>query len=131
MSTGRPSLADLPEDVRTRLEAMRAYRHTPEGLAELERIRAAVRQDYPPLPPDPDLVNALGALRAERERQRISLLDLAERTKMDASFLSKLESGAIPNPSIRSDAWSLTRRRDQEIGIPANGPASNRQQGST
>jgi hypothetical protein len=56
MSTGRPGLADLPENVRTQFEEMRAYRHTPEGLAELERIRAAVRQDYPPLPPDPGLL---------------------------------------------------------------------------
>jgi hypothetical protein len=102
MSTGRPILADLPDDVRNRIEAMRAYRHTPEGLAELERIRAAIRQDYPPLPPDPDLLNALAALRAERERQGISLMDLAERTKLDVSILAKLESGAIPNPSIRT-----------------------------
>ena len=102
MSTVRPSLADLPENLRTQLEAMRAYRHTPEGLAELERVRAAVRQDYPPLPPDPELLGAVSASCAERERQGISLTDLAERTKLDVSILSRLESGAILNPSIRT-----------------------------
>ena len=70
--------------------------------AELERVRAVVRQDFPPLAPDLELVTALGALRVERERQGLSLADLTERTQMDASTLANLEAGTMPSPTVQT-----------------------------
>jgi ribosome-binding protein aMBF1 (putative translation factor) len=102
MTNERRTLDDLPPDARAQVEAARAYRRTPEGRAELDRIRDAVRQDFPPLSTDPELLTALDALRAEREQQGLSLADLAERTQMDASTLANLEAGRIPNPSVRT-----------------------------
>jgi len=80
----------------------RAHRRTPEGRSKLERVRAAVRQDFPPLAPDSELVTALGALRVERERQGLSLADLAERTQMETSTLASLEAGTMPNPTVQT-----------------------------
>ena len=37
MTTERSVFADLPPDAQARVEAVRAYRRTPEGRAELER----------------------------------------------------------------------------------------------
>lgn len=102
MTTERRTIADLSPEVQSRVAAARAYRRTPEGRAEIERIRAAVREDYPPLEPDPELATALGALRVERERQGLSLAELAERTHMDAPTLSDLERGKIANPTVQA-----------------------------
>jgi ribosome-binding protein aMBF1 (putative translation factor) len=122
MTTERRTLADLPPDAEARVEAARAYRRTPEGRAELERVRAAVRQDFPPLAPDPELLTALGALRVERERQGLSLADLAERTQMDASTLANLEAGTMPNPTVqtlRAYAHALGKQLSWTIQDPA------------
>jgi transcriptional regulator with XRE-family HTH domain len=39
-------------------------------------------------------------LRRERERQGLSLTDLAERTGLDRATISKLETGKIANPTV-------------------------------
>jgi ribosome-binding protein aMBF1 (putative translation factor) len=122
MTTGRRTLAELSPDAQARVEAARAYRRTPEGRAELERVRAAVRQDFPPLAPDPELLAALSALRVERERQGLSLADLAERTQMDASILANLEAGTMPNPTVqtlRAYAHALGKQLSWTIQDPA------------
>jgi ribosome-binding protein aMBF1 (putative translation factor) len=102
MTFEKRTIADLPPDAQARVEAARAFRRTPEGRAELERIRTAVRKDFPPLSPDPQLLKSLAALRFERERQGLSLADIAERTKMDTSVIESLEAGGIPNPTVQS-----------------------------
>jgi ribosome-binding protein aMBF1 (putative translation factor) len=102
MTTERRTIADLSAEVQIRVAAARANRRTPEGRAEIERIRAAIREDYPPLEPDPELAKAVDALRIERERQGLSLADLAARTQMDEPTLSDLESGKIANPSVQA-----------------------------
>lgn len=58
-----------------------------------ERLRAA----GPPARPSRALV---AAFRTERERQGLSLADIAERTGMDRAAIHKLEIGVSRNPTI-------------------------------
>ncbi len=109
-----------------REEAIEAlYRHRPslrslhengqidrEAYERAERLRAA----GPPARPSRTLI---AALRAERERQGLSLADVAERSGMDRAAIHKLEIGVSRNPTlatlnryaealgVRVD-WSLT-----------------------
>jgi DNA-binding phage protein len=55
-----------------------------------------VRASGPPVRPFRELI---AALRAERERQGLSLADLAERTGMDRAAIHKLEIGLNSNPT--------------------------------
>src|SRR4051812_28423813 len=48
------------------------------------------------------LQELLGQLKAAREAQGLSLADLTERTGMDRSALSKLETGQRPNPTVET-----------------------------
>ena len=85
---------------------------TPQYQDELARDIEAYRQEYPPVG-DPELIEALAGLRRERERQGLSLTDMAERTGIDRATISKLETGKIANPTIgtlRSYAKALGRR---------------------
>jgi ribosome-binding protein aMBF1 (putative translation factor) len=104
---------ELTPGEKAKVEAYRAQRRTPEARAEEERVRAAVREEFPPLQLDDDTRAALAALRAERERQGLSLADLAERTGIDKAMLSRLETGKIPNPTLstlRAYARALGKR---------------------
>jgi transcriptional regulator with XRE-family HTH domain len=71
---------------------------------------------------DHELIEALAGLRRERERQGLSLTDMAERTGIDRATISKLETGKITNPTIgtiRTYATALGRRLAwtlQEVG---------------
>jgi ribosome-binding protein aMBF1 (putative translation factor) len=76
---------------------------SPRALSESGRIdrqageRAErVRASGPPARPFRELV---AALRAERERQGLSLADLAQRTGMDRAAIHKLEIGLNSNPT--------------------------------
>ena len=104
--------AELTPDQKAAVEARRAKRQTAHYQDELARDIAAYRQEYPPLG-DPELIEALAELRRERERQGLSLTDMAERTGIDRATISKLETGKIPNPTIstlRTYAKALGRR---------------------
>jgi DNA-binding XRE family transcriptional regulator len=92
--------------------ARRAERQTPQYQDELARDIEANRQEYPPVG-DPELIEALAGLRRERERQGLSLTDMAERTGIDRATISKLGTGKIANPTIgilRTYAKALGRR---------------------
>ena len=106
---------------RTAAAVRRAERETRRYQEELARDIEAFRQEFPPAV-DRELIEALAALRSERERQGLSLTDMAERTGIDRATISKLETGKIPNPTIstlrtyakalgRKLAWTL-----QEVG---------------
>jgi DNA-binding XRE family transcriptional regulator len=104
--------AELTPEQKAAVEARRAKRQTAQYQDELARDIAAYRQEYLPLG-DPELVDALAGLRRERERQGLSLTDMAERTGIDRATISKLETGKIPNPTIgtlRTYAKALGRR---------------------
>ena len=104
--------ADLSPEQRAAVEARRALRQTPEYQEELERDIEAYRQEYPPLR-DPELTEALAGLRRERQRQGLSLTEVAERTGIDRATISKLETGKLANPTIgtlRTYARALGQR---------------------
>ena len=113
----RQALEALPPEQRAAAEAAitqsAARRATPEGQAEEEEVIRKVRQEFPPLSIDPELAKALSALRAERERQGLSLSDISERTGIDRATLSKLETGKVANPTVgtlRTLARALSKR---------------------
>src|ERR1700761_8163516 len=108
----RLAIADLTPEQRAAMEARRAERETPEYQEDLARDIDAYRREYPPVG-DPELVAALAGLRRERERQGLSLTDMAERTGIDRATISKLETGKLANPTIgtlRTYARALGRR---------------------
>ena len=95
----RLSVADLTPEQRAAIETRRAERQTAEYREDLSRDVEAYRQEFPPAL-DPELIEALAGLRRERERQGLSLTDMAERTGIDRATISKLETGKIGNPTI-------------------------------
>jgi ribosome-binding protein aMBF1 (putative translation factor) len=95
----RLSDAELTSEQRAAAEARRAERRTPEYQGELDRDLNAYRREYPPVG-DPELIAALSGLRRERERQGLSLTDMAERTGIDRATISKLETGKLANPTV-------------------------------
>ena len=55
----------------------------------------------------------MSALRAERERQGLSLSNVLEWSGIDRATLSKLETGKVPNPTVgtlRALARALNKR---------------------
>src|SRR5262245_36671120 len=88
----------------------RGRRLTPEEAAEYKTVRKQVAEELPDLIArhrertaalDP-LRGLLDQLKAAREEKGLSLADLTERTGMDRSALSKLETGQRPNPTIET-----------------------------
>jgi len=113
----RRALEALPPVAQAAAEAAIARsadcRATPECQAEQEEVIRKVREEFPPLAIDPELAKALTALRAERERQGLSLSDVSERSGIDRATLSKLETGKVPNPTVstlRALARALNKR---------------------
>jgi len=113
----RRALETLPPEARAAAEAAiarsEACRATPEGQAEQEEVIRKVREEFAPLAIDPELAKALSALRAERERQGLSLSDVSERSGIDRATLSKLETGKVPNPTVstlRAVARAVNKR---------------------
>jgi ribosome-binding protein aMBF1 (putative translation factor) len=94
-----------------RTDAAREYGRSATGGDELERIRARIREDFPALPPAPELSEALAALRSERERQGLSLTELAERIHMRVSHLMAIEAGTNLNVrALRAYAHGLGKQ---------------------
>src|SRR4051794_26444701 len=102
----RRSLDALPPEQRVAAEAAiarsAARRETPEGRAEEAEVIRKVREEVPPATVEPELSAALAALRAERERQGLSLSELSERCGIDRATLSKLETGKVANPTVNT-----------------------------
>jgi DNA-binding XRE family transcriptional regulator len=120
--------AELTPEQRAAALARRADRQTPQYQDELARDIKAYRQEYPPVI-EPDLMEALGGLRRERERQGLSLTDMAERTGIDRATISKLETGKLANPTIgtlRIYAKALGRRLAWTLEVVAKRDMANR-----
>ena len=104
--------ANLTSEQRIAAEARRAERGTRQYQEELARDIEAYRQEFPPAV-DRELIEAMAALRSERECQGLSLTDVSERTGIDRATISKLETGKIPNHTIgtlRTYARALGRK---------------------
>ena len=79
----------------------------------LERRFTVDAVERPGASPDPGLVEALAALRRERQRRGLSLSDVAGLTGISKGDLSKLETGKVGNPTVgtlRTYARALGRR---------------------
>jgi DNA-binding XRE family transcriptional regulator len=87
---------------------------------EAKRVRAAGAPERP-------FRDLIVALRAERERQGLSLADLAERTGFDRAAIHKLEIGANANPTLTTlarYAAALGARIEWDLKTTAaSGPA--------
>jgi len=89
---------------------IRDRRLTPEEAAKYKAIREQVAEELPELidrhhermAVREQLQVLLMELKAARELKGLSLSDLTERTGMDRSALSKLETGQRPNPTVET-----------------------------
>jgi DNA-binding XRE family transcriptional regulator len=89
---------------------IRDRRLTPEEAAKYREVREQVAEELPDLIKRhhermttlDELETLLQQLKAAREERGLSLSDLTQRTGMDRSALSKLESGQRPNPTIET-----------------------------
>lgn len=83
---------------------------TPEEAAKYKAIREKVAAELPELVARHDertasldrLDEVVRQLKATREAKGLSLAEMTERTGMDSSALSKLESGQRPNPTVET-----------------------------
>ena len=89
---------------------IRDRRLTPEEAAKYKAIREQVTDELPDLIARhhereairDHLHELLQQLKAAREEKGLSLADVTERTGMDRSALSKLETGQRPNPTLET-----------------------------
>jgi transcriptional regulator with XRE-family HTH domain len=108
----RAGLAKLPDDKRTRAEAIIAQTQTPEARARDAADRAILDREYretgriatvsEKLDPE-DLATFrafISTLRDARLTRRMSLEELASQSKLDKAALSRLEAGKQSNPTI-------------------------------
>ncbi|MGL4550946.1 MAG: helix-turn-helix domain-containing protein [Gemmataceae bacterium] len=81
---------------------------TPEEAAKVKALREQIAHEVPELiarheqrmgTPE-QFKELLSLLKAAREAKGLSLSDVTDRTGMDASALSKLETGQRPNPTV-------------------------------
>lgn len=100
MPAYRKNERELTPEQRAAVEAVRAKHRTPEYRAEEARVRELVREEFPPARMDEETAEALAALRLERERQGLSLVDVAARMGVDKAYLSRLERGQVANPTL-------------------------------
>ena len=88
----------------------RDRRLTPEEAAKYRDIRRQVAEELPELIERhhermaalDECAAVIKLLKAAREEQGLSLADLMQRTGMDRSSLSRLETGRRPNPTIET-----------------------------
>lgn len=89
---------------------IRNRRLTSEETAKYQEIRQQIAGELPDLISRhhermamlEQLQELLVQLKSAREAQQLSLSELMERTGMDRSALSKLETGQRPNPTIET-----------------------------
>ena len=82
------------------------------GVREEERRLAELaRQEVPPAAPDERLIDFMASLKVERNRQGLSLEDVARKTGIDHGSISKIENGRVRNPT-----WSTLRLFARALG---------------
>lgn len=94
----------------TKRRIIRNRRLTAEEAAKYREVREQIAEELPDLierhhdrlAAFDQLTELLKQLRAAREERGLSLSDLTERTGMDRSALSKLETGQRPNPTLET-----------------------------
>ena len=93
-------------DQQRRLEEIRErFQHQRPGLQDL--LAAGDATEVVPQGEYLELRAMLGTLKQHRERQGLSLADVAKRSGMDRSAISRLENGVYLNPTVHRPpaAW--------------------------
>ena len=119
---GRKDWERLTPEQRAAVERVREANQTPEATAA--RIRAADLDDEDDVKarPNADVLALLASLRAERERQGLSLAEVSARSSIERAMLNKLELGKIANPTVatlRAFAAALGGRLLLGLVLPA------------
>jgi DNA-binding XRE family transcriptional regulator len=82
----------------------RGRRLTPEEVEHYRQVREEIEREKPAILEkfrrDHPLLALLSELRRARVKAGLSLSDIGERTGIDRSYLSRLETGARENPSL-------------------------------
>ncbi len=120
-------------------QAQKKVRWTAADRARHKAIREFCQREKPgpdqltasgqyeePLPLDAYMAfrQAILALKDERERQGLSLADVAERSGIGKASLSRLETGKLANPTVDTllrYAAALDRRLEWRVVNPASG----------
>ena len=97
---GRNDWERLTPEQRAAVERVRATNQMPEATAARVRAADLDDEDNPKAAPKADLLALLAALRAERERQGLSLADVSARSGIERAMLNKLELGKVANPTV-------------------------------
>jgi ribosome-binding protein aMBF1 (putative translation factor) len=135
VSGGQQDFEHRPGDPPHRLTRTRFL--TPEEAERDRQIREAVLEEFPPAPGSPaallkELRDLLKRLGRERRRRGLSLADVAERSGIDRSVISRLENGRQPNPTVTTLcryaaalglqlSWSVTTAESRRPGKAPRG----------
>ncbi len=93
------------------MAAKRIYRDfTPEEKARIDKLRTEAEKDRPKIIETLKAMNAthksakqvISRLKAERERQGLSLADIQDRTGIARASISTIENSESPNPTIKT-----------------------------
>lgn len=98
------SYEELTPVEQAKVNAFRARRRAPSAVAEELGMRESLRNEFPPATPRPELASLLAELREERQRQNLSLDDVADRSGMDKTVISRLENNRVANPTFSTVA---------------------------
>jgi hypothetical protein len=106
--------AELTDEQKAGVEAIRGRHRTPEARAEEARVREALEREFR----ETGTLKVIGdgatmgdlvafrrfilSLRRERERLGLPLADVAERAGIDKGALSRLETGQQLNPTVNT-----------------------------
>ena len=88
----------MTSEQRAAVDRIRAKHASPEYLVQVARVRDQVLEEIPPKTTS-SAIEALAALRLEREHRGLSLSEMAELSGIERSALSKLETGKT-NPTL-------------------------------
>jgi DNA-binding phage protein len=89
----------MSAEQRAAVDRIRARHATAEHRDEEERTRALVEAEFPPVVADAQTAATVDRLRLERQRQRLSLDEVSERSGVALAALSRLEHGQ-GNPTL-------------------------------
>jgi transcriptional regulator with XRE-family HTH domain len=107
--------AELSEGLQQGVEAARVLlraRGTPSSEEQAALTEAKARAQFPPVQPSALLLDVCLKMKTHRLRRNLTLGDVAAKTGMDSSTLSRLENGRLANPTL-----STLQRYAAAIGL--------------
>ena len=92
--------------------AARPIRQKPAGTIDQASFRA--------------ILGLLARFKAERERQGLTLAEVASRMEIDAPALSRLETGKVLNPTLATlHKWAQALGQKLAVDLTSGGPGEN------